>query len=426
MQHYIPVEKISNDLSNSLISGLVNKEHDHLMVFYDFDFLETKIDELKKAFPENTIHTSAIKANPLVRVLENVRDFGLGVEVASEGELFLAHKTGFKATKIVFDSPAKTQAEIDNALQNGYFINADSFSELERIHQYLKKNHTESRIGVRINPQVGTGSIESTSVAGAYSKFGIPINIFRQEIIHLFKKYNCLCGLHIHIGSQGCEMKMLLDGFENILRLVVDINNETDANKIQFIDIGGGLPISYHHQKEPPDILKYGKNIQQLLKKYHLENIQLITEFGRYLHANSGYIISKVEYVKHYKDSNTLMIHGGADILLRECLNPDNWYHEISLLDSTGKIKNHSEKLHYHIAGPLCFAGDIVARNILLPKAAPGDYIVIHDSGGYTFGMWSRYVSRLFPKIIGIKNNNYQIIRKKETPEDIYKFWSDI
>jgi diaminopimelate decarboxylase len=95
------------------------------------------------------------------------------------------------------------------------------------------------------------------------------------------------------------------------------------------------------------------------------------------------------------------------------------------LLDSTGKIKNQSEKLHYHVAGPLCFAGDIVARNILLPKAEQGDYIVVHDSGGYTFGMWSRYVSRLFPKIIGIKNNNYQIIRKKETPEDIYKFWSD-
>ncbi|OFX87437.1 MAG: hypothetical protein A2W99_07070 [Bacteroidetes bacterium GWF2_33_16] len=404
-------------------SGLIETDQDSTIIFYDFDLLLSKTKALISAFPENTLHTIAIKANPLVKILEKIKSLGLGVEAASEGELFLAEKIGFHPSQTVFDSPAKTRNELLYAISSNINVNADSFMELERIAELKEKINSSSRIGLRINPQIGYGTIAATSVAGDYSKFGVPIKEFRTEIIESFKTYNWLSGIHIHIGSQGCSMQMLLSGFEESLKLIKEIQEQSGRN-VEFIDIGGGLPTSYHHNQSPPDIIEYGAKIQELIQKYKLEHLQLITEFGRYLHANSGYTISKVEYVKHYKESNTLIIHAGADLFLRECLNPGQWYHEFTLLDLNGEIKSGSKSIKYHIAGPLCFAGDIVARDIELPKADEGDYVVIHDTGAYTFGMWSKYVSRMFPKVIMKTGKTFEIIRNREKPKDMYFFWS--
>ena len=230
----------------------------------------------------------------------------------------------------------------------------------------------------------------------------------------------------MHIGSQGCHMDLLLNGISKALHLIVEINKNIKNNnrQIEFLDIGGGLPVSYHSSVEPPDIKIYANQINDLIEKNNLEGLKLITEFGRYLHANAGCIVSKVEYVKHYESSNTLMIHSGADIMLRECLNPGNWYHEFTLLGKNGKLKTSDKTLKYTIAGPLCFAGDIVGKNIELPLADEGDYLVIHDTGGYTFSMWSKYVNRLFPKIIGVENSNFNILVNRETIDDILHFWS--
>jgi len=423
MLNYISRKSISDTFPECINLNLIDIENDTTIIFYDFDSLFKKINILKSAFPSNTQHTSAIKANPLIKVLEKLQKLDIGVEAASEGELFLAIKSGFNFSQIVFDSPAKTRKEIQFAIESGIHINADSIMELERIQELNDRIKPTSRIGLRINPQVGYGTIAVTSVGGDYSKFGVPLKEYRIKIIEAFLKYNWLSGIHMHIGSQGCSMQMLLNGFESGLQLITDIQQKT-GNTIRFFDIGGGLPVSYHHDQNPPDINEYGIKIQELLKQYQLEDLQLITEFGRYLHANSGFIISKVEYVKHYTDSKTLIIHAGADLFLRECLNPGQWFHEYTLLDKNGMIKVSDSKLKYHIAGPLCFAGDIVARDIELPKADEGDYLVIHDSGAYTFGMWSKYLSRMFPKVIGITEKSFEIIRNRETPEDIYKFWS--
>ena len=420
---FIPQDEISESFIQCVQSGLIENGLDITIIYYDFDFLTSRINALKSAFPDNTMHTSAIKANPLTRILEKIKNTDIGVEAASEGELFLAEKSGFHPSRIVFDSPAKTRNEILLALSKNIHINADSFMELKRIAEIREQINTSSKIGLRINPQVGYGTIDATSVAGDYSKFGVPIKEFRNEIIESFEKYEWLTGLHIHIGSQGCSMGMLLTGFEEILQLIIEIENRI-TRKLLFIDIGGGLPVSYHHNQEPSKIFKYGAKIQELLQKYQHTEIQLITEFGRYLHANSGYTISMVEYAKHYIESNTLIIHAGADLFLRESLNPGQWFHEFILLDKNGIIKSGEKKLKYNIAGPLCFAGDIIARDIELPIAEEGDYLVIYDTGGYTFGMWSKYVSRMFPKVIMKTGSVFEIIRNREKPEDIFSFWS--
>ena len=119
------------------------------------------------------------------------------------------------------------------------------------------------------------------------------------------------------------------------------------------------------------------------------------------------------------------MTHAGADLFLRECYHPADWYHEISVVDKTGQLKTGTVRNNYIIAGPLCFAGDIIAKDVTLPEVNEDDYILIHDAGAYTLSMWSRYNSRQVPKVIGYSaTSSFEILKERESKEAVLKFWS--
>jgi len=198
------------------------------------------------------------------------------------------------------------------------------------------------------------------------------------------------------------------------------------GRKLEYFDIGGGFPVSYNKAEQPLLIKDYVAAIKQEFPKLFSNSFKVITEFGRFIHANAAFAISKVEYVKVEKDYKILSIHLGADFLLRKAYNPTDWHHEISILDKDGNLKTGVDSTTYSIAGPLCFAGDFVAKNISLPKVEEGDYVIIHDVGAYTLSMWSRYNSRQIPLVLGYEDNtyNFETIRAKETLNDLYRFWS--
>jgi diaminopimelate decarboxylase len=204
-----------------------------------------------------------------------------------------------------------------------------------------------------------------------------------------------------------------------------EINALTGQRRIGIFDIGGGIPVSYDSSIAPPSMEAYASSIKKAFPGLFTSYYSLFTEFGRWVHVNTGWTMSRVEYVKRDPEINTLMIHTGADLFLRECLNPANWTHEYSLYDKAGKLKTGKDIYPYNLAGPLCFSGDILARNIELPVAEEGDYLVIHDTGGYTFSMWSRYNSRQTPRIIGYFNDGEKmdVLRERETFGDIARFW---
>jgi len=400
-------------------------QSDTAVIFYDLSLIQKRITALKNLFPKQTIHSAAIKANPLSKILIFAAKKGFGAEAASLPELYLAHKAGFSKDKIVFDSPIKTVEELRYVLEAGMHINADSITELKRIAFLKRKLGSKSTIGVRINPQVGIGKIKMTSVAGEYSKFGVPIKEFRNELLECFQKYPWLTGVHLHIGSQGCDIKMLAEGCKIVYDFVIETNKILKKNQIRIFDIGGGMPVSYKKNVIPPDM----KNYVQLLKKncpqLFTQHFKLITEFGRWIFANAGWAVSKVEYVKKTKSIDTIMIHLGADMFLRKIYNPNDWHHEINVLDYKGKLKIGKRK-KYCIAGPLCFAGDILEREILLPEVEEGDFIIIHNTGAYTSSMWSRYNSRQFPKVIGYEEfgRKFVLLKKRESLERIKNFWA--
>ena len=424
----ITSEKMSQVYRNALNKKIVNND-DTSVIFYDLSFLEERVNELVRMFPQTTLHAIAVKSNPLKKILEFLNSLNAGAEVASLPELYLTEKSSFDPDKIVFDSPVKTMNELEYAMKLGVHINADSFTELKRIAEIMEEKKTKSSFGIRINPQVGTGTILSTSVAGEYSKFGVPIKEYRKELIKSFLEYDWLRGVHLHIGSQGCPVDLLVKG----VKAVYDFVNETNDSlrrkgkkrQIDIFDIGGGLPVSYKQDEKGVTIEEYRKKLFDNCEELFSDKFKLITEFGRYVHANAGWTASRVEYVKESSGVKTAMIHTGADLFLRKCYQQDEWFHEISVLDSDGNLKNGKDTTPYIIAGPLCFAGDILSKEMILPEVKEGDYVLIHDTGAYTLSMWSRYNSRQVPKVVGYydEGERFEILKERESLDDVLNFW---
>jgi diaminopimelate decarboxylase len=424
-------DRIGKTLRSALSQGIIRQE-DTAAIFYDLDFLAARITHLTRCFPENTLHGLAIKANPLQKIMKYAREISpnVGVEAASIGEVNLALQTGYQPGQVVFDSPVKTMDELRFAISAGIHLNIDNLSELERVKSIVMLAGSPpltGSAGLRINPQIGVGAIAESSVAGEYSKFGVPIKFFLPEIQAAFLSCPWLTGVHLHVGSQGCPVSMLTDGIGVLYDFVTELNVRRlllGFPPISIFDIGGGLPVSYLSGVTPPPMEEYVAQIA--LRAPQLLNpsaFKLITEFGRWTYTNAGWTVSRVEYVKRDPAINTAMLHVGADLFVRECLNPKDWQHEYSVYDREGKLRTGRDVHAYNLAGPLCFSGDIIAKNVTLPRVEEGDYLVIHDTGSYTFSMWSRYNSRLTPRIAGYREDVFEIIRERESQEALQGFW---
>jgi diaminopimelate decarboxylase len=235
--------RISLDEAATIVLGALRAEllnSRPAAVFHHLRLMRSRISALRAAFPENALHTVAIKANPVVGILREVVDAGAGLEAASIEEVHLALAAGCPAERIVFDSPAKTHGEIREALRLGVQLNVDNFDELERIAASQTGSESKSFVGLRVNPMVGAGTIAHTSVADVKSKFGVPLDANRQQIIAAFDKYQWLEALHVHVGSQGCSLGQMVEAASRIAALRQRIMEETRSRVFQ-VDIGGGL-----------------------------------------------------------------------------------------------------------------------------------------------------------------------------------------
>ena len=399
---YNPLTSIT--VKQLLRQGYLTDDFHTSVIVHNFDLLQKRIAYLTDTFPDQTLHALAVKANPLPPILQLAVDHGMGLETASSGEIALAQSVGCPAEKIVFDSPAKTRAEIEQASHLGITVNVNSSSELERVAGV----GFNSPVGLRVNPVVAEASRESTTmVATARSKFGVPISRCQE----LLQQYPQLTGLHVHVGSQVATKDDLVEASRRVVELADQFPN------IQWLDIGGGLPTQYSPDDPGLDPKDYFEALKEAAPT--ITNYRLITEMGRALQSNCGFAVSKVEYVT----DDRLIVHLGADFALRECYQPDSWYHDIEIFDSNGNPKTGSKK-RYDIFGPLCFSGDRLAKEREFPEVEEGDLLVIHDCGGYTLGMWSRYCSRLMPEIVGVTKENLTILKPRETEEKLLQFWA--
>ncbi len=361
---------------------------------YSKNILNNRLSHLKELFPDNALHAIAIKTQNEPRVLSHIVNKGFGLEAASFEEVMLAKKAGCPAEKIVFDSPVKTQEEINycNEHFKGLLLNVNCFSELERI-----KKAKNLKIGIRINPLVDTGAPGIYNVSNNRSKFGIPINQ-KEIIIKYALAIDNVYALHVHAGSEIGKLEGHIEAIKRIYEIAEEINAR-QKNKIKILDIGGGFSA------------KMEEGIQQGLEDFVnlLEskcpniffNYKIITEYGRFVHAHAAFVASRVEYVLDYTEAPIALIHVGADLFPREIYSTHPPYHQISVVSPEGNLKEKGNK-KYDIGGPLCFSGDFLRRDVELPEIQEKDWIIIADCGANTLSMWSGHCSREKVKLVFI------------------------
>ena len=407
--------------------------------FFDTDMFRSQCQAILRAFPQGesrALHALAMKANPVSAILQIGRELGMGVEVASPGELEHALRLGFSPDRIVLDSPAKTRKELKRALQLGVHINADNLEELARIETLLggEVASTASVIGVRINPQLGEGSIAVVGTVAPTSKFGVPLEENRDILTDWFRRCPWLSAIHCHVGSQGCPLGLLVQGAQCVVNLAEEINASCATQRVTTLDLGGGMPVDYNadiiDSKSPHGITpeKFVGALAEKVPALFSGNYRIVTEYGRWVSAKCGLLISRVEYTKAAGGRRIASIHAGADVFLRTCYQPSAWPHRVSVWDDRGKFRDPTKGKTdiWDIVGPVCFRGDIVAAEILLPRElSSGDHIVVHDAGAYTLAMHSRYNSRQAPAVYGVSNygNKLEVLVEQESMDAALAMW---
>ncbi|MCB5907542.1 diaminopimelate decarboxylase [Streptomyces pinistramenti] len=364
--------------------------------------------ELRSAFAEFTtpgtpvLHAFAVKAASLVPVLRLLVDEGLGCEVASPGELALARAAGVPAARTVLDSPAKTPAELREALALGIAVNADNPEELARIDGLVASAPTGAPLGLRVNPQIGGGSIGAMSTATETSKFGVGLRDAgaRDWVVRAYLDRPWLTRLHAHVGSQGMPLPLMAEGVRALFDLAEEINAKAARPQIDTLDIGGGLPVNFASDVAAPTYREYAELLSTAVPGLFSGRYGLVTEFGRSLLAKHGTIVARVEYAKSAGGRPIAVTHAGAQVATRTVFAPDAWPIRVAAYDAQGLPKT-GEPVAQDVAGPCCFAGDLVAENRALPPLESGDHAALLDTGAYYLSTHFAYNSLPRPGVYG-------------------------
>ncbi|KAF2076656.1 hypothetical protein CYY_002026 [Polysphondylium violaceum] len=406
--------------------GIFNDEP--YIMLYNLEEFRAKAKEANENL--KGLQTMAVKCNPVLNLLKEAINNGLGAEVASYGELIMAERAGFEPSKIIFDSPIKTKKELEYALNLGCVVNVDNFQELEVIEKIISGFSAEKQasltLGLRINPQVDAGKLEDLSTGVPTSKFGIGME-YRDEIVAAYKRNSWLKAVHLHIGSQGFEMDQTVCAVEKVMTLVKDINVEL-KQQISVFNIGGGLSVNFDTEVTTPTFTQYANQLKQRVPELFDGSFLLITEFGRGYWAKCGVIVSTVEYTKTSGNRNIAIVHVGGNMCVRTIYQHPIWKLRVSIFDGKGQFKDGEQDGLYvtDLAGPLCFAADLIAKQRLLPLVSQSDYVMVHDCGAYMISAYSHYNLRLAPPIYNynINTTELELVKKGETIQQKVDFFS--
>ena len=370
---------------------------------YSFDRLKNNINEFKKNFSKiNPLICFSVKSNNNLNILKIIKNFGLGADVVSKGELLRALKAGIKPQKIVFSGVGKTPDEISFAIQKKILlINAESENELKIIQKIAYKKKKKIDVGLRLNPNIDAKTLRKISTGRNEDKFGISDKSFVKLLKKFYnsKNINIKC-LSVHIGSQILDYRP----YSKMVSVIDNIIKKTKY-KFDYIDLGGGMGIDYHGNSKKLDYQKYSLVIKNFLKKH---KVKIIFEPGRSIIGNTGSLISKVIYVKSSSKKNFVILDSAMNDFMRPALYGS--YHRI-----IPAIKNNTviKKIHDFV-GPICETTDSFLSLKKYQKVNENDVLAICDTGAYGIVLASNYNLRTKPAEIMINKSNFKVISKKE------------
>ena len=344
--NYIRLRKNNLYVENISTTSLV-KKYKTPFYCYSLSQLKSNFITFNNAFKKiKPLICFSVKSNSNTTLLRELKKLGSGADVVSAGELMKVSKAGIKSNKIVFSGIGKTEDEIKLAIKKRVLlINMESESEAVLINKISKKMNIITSVGIRLNPNIVGKTNKKISTGGKQDKFGL----IYKDCVNFCKKINTfknlkLNGLSVHIGSQITSVKP----FGRVLSLINKIINETKIN-FKFIDLGGGIGISYSNKDKKLDLNKYAKLVNKFLRD---KKTQIIFEPGRFIVGNTSILISKVIYIKKSSNKNFVILDAGMNDLMRPALY--NAQHKIIPLKKNNKrIVGNVE-----FVGPICESSD--------------------------------------------------------------------
>jgi diaminopimelate decarboxylase len=352
----------------------------------------------------------AVKSNSNTAILRLFARNGGGADIVSGGELYVALTAGVEPKKIVYAGVGKTEEEIKYALRSGILMfNVESEDELREIDRVAGEMKMKAPVALRINPDIDPETHSYIATGLKEHKFGIPI----EDALEYYKlalrlKNISVLGIHKHIGSQITKVSPFVDALKRILVLIDEL--AIQGVEIKYLDIGGGLGISYRDE-EPPVPKDLAKNLIPLLRG---RKLTLIMEPGRSIVGNAGVLVTKTLYLKKGEEKEFLIVDAGMNDLIRPSLY--NAYHQILPV-----VKNNRSAVLCDVVGPICESGDFLARERELRRVKRGEYLAVMSAGAYAFSMSSNYNSRPRAAEVLVKGKEHFLIRKRETHGDLIR-----
>ena len=375
---------------------------------YSFNQIKENIINFKKNFKSfSPLICFAVKSNTNITLIKEIKKFGLGADVVSIGELMIALKAGINPKKIVFSGVGKTSKEINYAIdKNILLINAESESEIKEIERIARLKNKYVNIGIRLNPNTDAKTLNQISTGKKENKFGVNDKEFFKLVKYCknSRNINLKC-LSVHIGSQILDHRP----YEKMLRIVNKIIKKTNYN-FEFIDLGGGMGISYDDRDKILNFKKYNSAIIKFLKNY---KSKIIFEPGRSIIGNTGYLISKVIYIKKNEKKNFIILDSAMNDLMRPAL------YGASHKTIPSIKKNMISKKTYEFVGPICESTDKFITLKKFQELKEKDLIAICDVGAYGMSLSSNYNLRPKPVELLIKGSKIKVIRKRQKHKDI-------
>jgi diaminopimelate decarboxylase len=350
------------------------------------------------------------KANTNLAVLKLFADLGCGLDIVSGGELFRGLKAGFAPRRVVYSGVGKSLAEIDYALEQGIMMfNVESLVELELINDRAGALKKRAPIAIRVNPDVDPKTHPYISTGLKKNKFGLDA----EAAIEGYRMADRLehvevVGVACHIGSQITEADPFESALKNLKALINDLKQM--GIRIKYLDMGGGLGITYAEETSLP-ITKYAESIIHQLQDMDL---QLVLEPGRVLVGNAGILVTKVLYRKSGKVKNFIIVDAGMNDLMRPTLY--NAFHAIEPV-----VESQCDPIVADVVGPICESGDFLAVDRKMCSAQSGDLLAIMSAGAYGYVMSSNYCSRPRVAEVMVKDEQFYVVKTRESYEDLVR-----
>lgn len=394
----IPVEKIIRDVGTPAYIYSLATLRRHFHVF----------DRAFDDAPHFVCYS--VKANSNISIIKVFANMGSGVDVVSGGELYRSLKAGVKPSKIVYSGVGKKDWEIVLSLEKKILMfNVESWEELKNIDSIAGRMKVKAPVAFRVNPDVDPKTHPYISTGMRENKFGIDID----ESLKLYQKAKKLnnidiIGVDCHIGSQLTDVSPFVEtvrimaGFAKKLRKA--------GIDIRYIDIGGGLGITYRDER-PPDPVEYAGAI---ISAFESLGVTLILEPGRVLTGNAGILVTQVLYTKETSERNFFIVDAAMNDLQRPSLYGS--YHEIVPLQRRTRKTTVAD-----VVGPICESGDFLAKEREMPVMKRGELLAVFSSGAYGFAMSSNYNSRPRAVEVLVDGAGYEVIRERETLKDIVR-----